>query len=49
MKRVLLCFATLALLAACQNLPYEGAAMQSGKPAAPWGVTTIDGIPVAAP
>jgi len=49
MQRVLLCFATLALLAVCQSLPYDGAAMQSDKLAVPWGVTTINGIPVSGP
>lgn len=49
MKRVLLSFATLALLVACQSLPYEGAAIQSDPQPSAWGVTMVNGIPVSAP
>jgi hypothetical protein len=49
MKRVLLCLATLTLLAACQGLPYEGTAKQSDYQAPPWGVTTVSGNPMSAP
>jgi hypothetical protein len=49
MKQILLCFAALTLLAACQSLPYEGTAIQSDQPASPWGVMTVNGIPVSAP
>jgi len=49
MKRVLLYLATLMLLAACQNFPYAGAAMQTDQQRSPWSVATINRIPVSAP
>jgi hypothetical protein len=49
MKRVLLCLATLTLLAACQGLPYEGTAKQLDHQASPWEVTTVNSNPVSAP